>query len=124
MPQPTLMTDWTCIATSGPTADGREIDPQWLIDAAETYSRNTYTAMLWPCHENDTSYRQYTFNLGEVDALKVETREDGKTRLYARLVPNQYLIEANRLGQKLFTSAELIPNFAKSGRDYLMGVAV
>ncbi|EFM8157576.1 phage capsid protein, partial [Escherichia coli] len=124
MPQPTLMTDWTCIATSGPTADGREIDPQWLIDAAETYSRNTYTAMLWPCHENDTSYRQYTFNLGEVDALKVETGEDGKTRLYARLVPNQYLIEANRLGQKLFTSAELIPNFAKSGRDYLMGVAV
>ncbi|HFO7655396.1 TPA: hypothetical protein ACHLBF_005221, partial [Escherichia coli] len=23
MPQPTLMTDWICIATSGPTVDGR-----------------------------------------------------------------------------------------------------
>ncbi|EET6763960.1 phage capsid protein, partial [Escherichia coli] len=124
MPQPTLMTDWICIATSGPTVDGREIDPQWLTDAAETYSRNTYTAMLWPWHEEEIGHRQYTSNLGEVDSLKAETGEDGKTRLYARLVPNQYLIEANRLGQKLFTSAEIVENFARSGRDYLLGVAV
>ncbi|MGX6032115.1 GPO family capsid scaffolding protein, partial [Escherichia coli] len=123
MPQPTLMTDWTCIATSGPTADGREIDPQWLIDAAETYSRNTYTAMLWPWHTDDYASRQFTNNLGEVDALKVETEGD-KVKLYARLIPNRFLIEANSYGQKLFTSAELAGNFAKSGRDYLLGVAV
>ncbi|MEB7742583.1 GPO family capsid scaffolding protein [Escherichia coli] len=118
------MTDWTCIATSGPTADGREIDPQWLIDAAETYSRNVYTAMLWPYHENDIAFRQFTANMGEVDELKTETGEDGKIRLFARLVPNQFLIEANRMGQKLFTSVELAPDFARSGRDYLIGVAV
>ncbi|MBF6016433.1 phage capsid protein, partial [Escherichia coli] len=75
-------------------------------------------------HEEEIGHRQYTSNLGEVDSLKAETGEDGKTRLYARLVPNQYLIEANRLGQKLFTSAEIVENFARSGRDYLLGVAV
>ncbi len=123
MPQPTLMTGWTCIATSGPTADGRVIEPQWLIDAAETYSRNTYTAMLWPWHADDYGSRQFTNNFGEVDALKVETEGD-KVKLYARLIPNQFLIEANSYGQKLFTSAELVGNFAQSGRDYLIGVCV
>lgn len=124
MPQPNLRTDWLCIGTSGQAVDGRTIEPQWLIDAAETYSRNTYTAMIWPNHpQYDIGEREFTCNLGEVDALKVETEGD-VTKLYAQLIPNQFLIEANRQGQKLFTSAEFVTDFAGSGREYLFGLAV
>ncbi|MBN1085331.1 GPO family capsid scaffolding protein [Erwinia aphidicola] len=124
MPSPNIITDWLCIATSGLAVDGRVIEAQWLIDAAETYSRSTYTAMVWPHHpQNDLGEREFTCNLGEVDALKVETDGD-KTRLYAQIIPNQFLIDANRMGQKLFTSAEFVTDFAGSGREYLFGLAV
>lgn len=124
MPQPNYRTDWLCIATSGQAVDGRVIEPQWLIDAAETYTRNTYTAMIWPHHpQYDLGEREFTCNLGEVDALKTET--DGETvKLFAQLIPNQFLIDANRMGQKLFTSAEFISDFAGSGKEYLFGLAV
>ncbi len=120
---PQLISDWLCIATSGETVDGRVIEPQWLIDAATTYSRETYTALLWPHHEDDISYRQYSYNLGEVDSLKYEKFGE-KIKLFAKLIPNQFLIEANRLGQKLFTSIEILPNFAETGYGYLFGLAV
>ncbi|WP_449547185.1 GPO family capsid scaffolding protein [Lelliottia amnigena] len=124
MPQSHYRTDWLCIATSGQAVDGRTIEPQWLIDAAETYTRKTYTAMIWPHHpQYDIGEREFTCNLGEVDALKVET-EGEVTKLYAQLIPNQFLIDANRMGQKLFTSAEFVTDFAGSGREYLFGLAV
>ncbi|EPL7793541.1 MULTISPECIES: GPO family capsid scaffolding protein [Citrobacter] len=124
MPQSHYRTDWLCIATSGQAVDGRTIEPQWLIDAAETYTRKTYTAMIWPHHpQYDIGEREFTCNLGEVDALKVETEGD-VTKLYAQLIPNQFLIDANRMGQKLFTSAEFVTDFAGSGREYLFGLAV
>ncbi|UEM40068.1 GPO family capsid scaffolding protein [Pectobacterium aquaticum] len=124
MPQSHYRTDWLCIATSGQAVDGRIIEAQWLIDAAETYTRKTYTAMIWPHHpQYDIGEREFTCNLGEVDALKVEIDGD-VTKLYAQLVPNQFLIDANRMGQKLFTSAEFISDFAGNGREYLFGLAV
>src|SRR5471030_861300 len=124
MPQPNYRTEWLCIATSGQAVDGRVIEAQWLNDAAETYTRNTYTAMIWPHHpQYDLGEREFTCNLGEVDALKVETEGD-VTKLYAQLIPNQFLIDANRMGQKLFTSAEFISDFAGSGKEYLFGLAV
>lgn len=124
MPQPNYRTEWLCIATSGKAVDGRVIEAQWLNDAAETYTRNTYTAMIWPHHpQYDLGEREFTCNLGEVDALKVETEGD-VTKLYAQLIPNQFLIDANRMGQKLFTSAEFISDFAGSGKEYLFGLAV
>lgn len=124
MPSLNITTDWLCIATSGQAVDGRVIEPQWLTDAAETYSRSTYTAMVWPHHPQcDIAEREFTCNLGEVDALKVETDGD-KTKLYAQIIPNQFLIDANRMGQKLFTSAEFVSDFAGSGREYLFGLAV
>lgn len=124
MTQPSYRTDWLCIATSGQAVDGRTIEAQWLIDAAETYTPKTYTAMIWPHHpQNGIGEREFTCNLGTVDALKVETEGD-VTKLYAQLIPNQFLIDANRMQQKLFTSAEFIPDFGGSGRDYLFGLAV
>ncbi|HEI9850085.1 GPO family capsid scaffolding protein [Serratia ureilytica] len=120
---PQLVSDWSCVCTSGTSVDGRPIEPQWLIDCANNYSRDTYTALLWPQHEEDISMRQYAYNLGEVDELKYE-EENGVVKLYAKLIPNQFLIEANRMGQKLFTSVEIVPEFAGKYSNYLMGIAV
>ncbi|MBQ4796817.1 phage capsid protein, partial [Pectobacterium versatile] len=46
-----LMTNWICIATEGETVDKRVMERQWLIDAAETYDPQLYTALIWPEHE-------------------------------------------------------------------------
>lgn len=34
------------VAVEGATTDGRQIERQWLVDAAETYSQNTYGARV------------------------------------------------------------------------------
>lgn len=111
-----LTTDFVCIGRSGKTVDGREIEPQWLLDAAESYSPTTYTAMIWPEH-----FRWW--NSGTVVELKAE--EDGDdVALFARLHPNSQLIQANKEGQRLFTSMELDTDFAGTGKCYLVGLGV
>lgn len=111
-----LLTDWLCIATSGPTIDGREMKAQWLEEAAESYDTSVYTAVIWPAH-----YRYYS--LGTVEDLKVETA-DNKVKLFARLRPNQYLIQMNKADQSLFSSIEVVENFAGEGHAYMYGLAV
>lgn len=112
-----LKTDFVCIATAGATVDGREISAQDLFDMAETYNPETYTAMIWWEH------LRFFGNLGQVLSLKAE-EVDGKTKLYAELRPTAELVEFNQAGQKVFTSIEIMPNFAKTGKSYLGGLAV
>lgn len=115
-------TDWVVVATSGPTIDGREIDPKWLTDAAEVYNPDERAAMLWPYHA-DSGWRAFTNNYGIVDALKVEKFGE-KVQLKARLIPNRFLIEANKAGQKLFTSIEVRENYLGTGKFFVSGIAV
>ncbi|HBM2908095.1 TPA: GPO family capsid scaffolding protein [Klebsiella michiganensis] len=118
-----VVTDWLCICTAGIAADGRPVEEQWLIDAAETYSQQVYTALIWPWHDYGSGEREfYVNNLGLVQELKCEQTDVG-LGLFARFVPNQFLIDYNRSGQKLFTSAELQHDFQGTGRTYLTGVA-
>ncbi|MEB3457144.1 GPO family capsid scaffolding protein [Pasteurella multocida] len=111
-----LITDFVCVATSGNTIDGRHIDAQDLKDMADTYDPAKYTAVLWFEHWR---WR----NFGRVVEVKAEDGEDGKTRLYARIAPSLEMIEMNKKGQGLFTSIEITPNFANTGRAYLSGLA-
>ncbi|MBS0851265.1 GPO family capsid scaffolding protein [Enterobacter sp. JGM127] len=115
-----LMTDWLCVATEGDTVDGRVLERQWLIDAAELYDAKLYAALIWPEHCKDYG------NFGEVLEAMYQEGEDGKVRLYVRLRPNQFLLDANRYGQLLFFSVELTPdgNWRNTGRSYLEGLAV
>lgn len=117
-----VISDWLCVCASGKAIDGRNIEKSWLEDSAKNYNREKYTAMIWPYHD-ETPYRQFTPNLGTVDSLKYE-EENGIGKLYARLVPNEFLIETNRQEQKMFTSAEFWPNFAESGDIYFSGIVV
>lgn len=112
-----LTSDWICIATAGYTVDGREITATELTEMAQTYDPNVYTALIWLEH-----YR-YFGNLGRVVEVKVEEVDD-KTKLFAKISPTAELLEMNERGQKIFTSVEIMPNFQKSGKCYLYGLAV
>lgn len=117
-----LVSYWKRVATSGPTTDGREILPQELRDIAETYTPSTYTAVIWAEHE------RWSGSHGTVFAVRlVEEGDDlkpGQVALEAQLKPNQKLLWLNDQGEKLFTSIEIRPNFANSGKAYLTGLAV
>lgn len=117
-----LVSYWKRVATSGPTCDGREILPQHLRDMAETYTPATYTAVIWCDHE------RWPGSHGTVYALRlVEDADDlkpGQVALEAQLKPNDKLLWLNDQGEKLFTSVEITPDFAGTGRAYLTGLAV
>lgn len=115
------------VAVEGATTDGRQIERQWLVDAAETYSPNTYGARVWIEHMRsmlpDSPFRAY----GDVVALKTEEVEIAgakKLALFAQIEPTADLITMNKARQKMFTSIEIRPKFADTGRAYLDGIAV
>lgn len=118
-----VVSDWLCICAAGSAIDGRKVDDAWLKQVADNYDREKYTAMIWPQHHDDIEWRQWSYNFGSVDSLKYEV-ENGIGKLYARLVPNEFLLNTNREKQKLFTSAEFWPDFASTGEWYLSGLAV
>lgn len=117
-----LVSYWKRVAVSGPTCDGREILPQHLRDMAETYTPATYTAVIWCDHE------RWPGSHGTVFAVRLdETSEDlqpGQVALEAQLKPNDKLLWLNDRGEKLFTSVEITPDFANTGKAYLTGLAV
>ncbi|MDL1993465.1 GPO family capsid scaffolding protein [Vibrio parahaemolyticus] len=113
------ISDWKIIATEGPTVDGRKITREWLSQMAESYDPEEYTALIWPEHRRFYGFGE---NWGKVVELKAEEK-DGKMRLFAKLEPNQYLLDANSKKQKLFTSIEPEPDYKGEGRCYLMGLA-
>ncbi|MBI6895262.1 GPO family capsid scaffolding protein [Pseudomonas mosselii] len=117
-----LVSYWKRVAVSGPTCDGREILPQHLRDMAETYTPATYTAVIWCDHE------RWPGSHGTVFAVRLdETSDDlqpGQVALEAQLKPNDKLLWLNDRGEKLFTSVEITPDFANTGKAYLTGLAV
>ncbi len=115
------------VAVEGATTDGRTIERQWLVDAAETYNPNTYGARVWLEHFRsvlpDGPFKAY----GDVVALKTEEVEVAgkkKLALFAQIEPTADLIALNKARQKIFTSIEIRPKFADTGRAYLDGIAV
>ncbi|AZE96006.1 Phage capsid scaffolding protein [Pseudomonas orientalis] len=117
-----LVSYWKRVATSGTTADGREILPQELRDIAETYKPSKYTAVVWCDHE------RWSGSHGTVFAVRLveegDDLEPGQIALEAQLKPNDRLLQLNDQGQKLFSSIEITPNFAGSGKAYLTGLGV
>lgn len=115
------------VAVEGATTDGRQIERQWLVDAAETYNPNTYGARVWLEHFRsllpDGPFKAY----GDVVALKTEEVEvagQKKLALFAQIEPTADLVSMNKARQKIFTSIEIRPKFADTGRAYLDGLAV
>ncbi|MCL1050375.1 GPO family capsid scaffolding protein [Shewanella abyssi] len=116
-------TGWVIAATEGATVDGRTITKDWIKDMAAQYSVDEYTAMIWPEHFRSTWGPFEGKNWGSVDEVKAASA-DGKLRLYVKLTANDYLLEANKDGQKLFMSIEPNTDYQGTGKAYLQGIAV
>ncbi|MDO5609493.1 MAG: GPO family capsid scaffolding protein [Pseudomonadota bacterium] len=123
---------WFRVAVEGATTDGRQIERQWIEEMAASYNRATYGARIWLEHMRglfaDGPFRAYGDVL-EVKAEEIDIELNGKTEkrlaLFAQLEPTDDLVTlANNLKQKIFTSIEVNPKFANTGKAYLMGLAV
>ena len=128
-PKKKLLSKWVRIAVEGATCDTRTIERQWIEQMADTYSPKVYGARINLEHLKgilpDGPFQRY----GDVAMVKKEEiAEDGplkgKLALLARLAPTDSLVEMNRKGQKVYTSVEVDPKFADTGKAYLVGLAV
>lgn len=118
---------WFRIATAGQTTDGREIQREWIEEMAETYDPSVYGARINVEHIRgwlpDSDFGAY----GDVLALKAETvqvKGEDKLALFAQIKANDKLKALNKANQKIYTSVEIDTNFAKTGKAYLVGLAV
>lgn len=119
--------NWFRVAVEGATTDGRQIERSWIEDMAATYDRAKYGARIWMEHFRsvlaDSPFKAY----GDVLAVKAEEVEiDGEKRLalFAQIEPTDALIALNKAKQKIYTSIEVDPKFAGTGKAYLSGLAV
>ncbi|WP_164147142.1 GPO family capsid scaffolding protein, partial [Stenotrophomonas maltophilia] len=116
------------VAVEGATTDGRVIERQQITEIAETYDPQVYGARIWLEHFRstlpDSPFRAY----GDVLAVKAEEVDIAgkkKLALFAQVEPTDDLVDmVNVRKQKVFTSIEISPEFADSGKAYLFGLAV
>lgn len=111
-----LKTDWIKLGTAGETIDGRTITEQDILDMAETYDQEEYTASI--------NYEHYGFDFGEVIELKTGRSKGGDIQLLGVLSPNHHMLNLNASKQKMFPSMEVFRNFRKKGKSYLSGLAL
>lgn len=119
------------VAVEGDTVDGRVIERQWLLDAAETYHRETYGARVNMEHIRGVTaaapFKAYgdvlSVSTSEVE-LTIGGKKVKKLALDAEVEATDDLVAMNANGQKIYTSIEIQPNFANSGKAYLVGLAV
>ncbi len=128
----TKKTDFVRVAVSGPTIDGRVIDPNMLVQAAKNYNPDTYAARGNIEHVRGVSGQQPFGMYADVLALKAEPitlnvagKPDNQIALYAQLDVSDDLVKLNNngTGQKLYTSIELLPDFAQTKEAYMVGLA-
>ncbi|WP_145557331.1 GPO family capsid scaffolding protein [Yersinia aldovae] len=117
------------IGVEGDTCDGRVIDANDINQMAETFDQRVYGCRInlehMKSYSPDSTFRRY----GDVIGLKAETIDDdsalnGKRALFAQISPTDELVLMNKDRQKIYTSMEIRPNFANSGKAYLVGLAV
>lgn len=120
---------WFRIGVEGDTCDGRVISATDIQEMAETFDPRVYGCRINLEHLKgilpDGPFSRY----GGVVELKSEKIDDdsvlkGKLALFAKITPTDDLIAMNKKLQKVYTSMEIQPNFANSGKCYLVGLAV
>ncbi|WP_323667125.1 GPO family capsid scaffolding protein [Pectobacterium punjabense] len=120
---------WFRVGVEGDTCDGRVIDANDIKNMAETFDPRVYGCRINLEHLKgllpDSPFRRY----GDVVELKAETIDDdsalkGKLALFAKITPTDELVALNKASQKVYTSMEIQPNFANTGKAYLVGLAV
>lgn len=113
-----LISDFFCVAMSGKTIDGREINPEWLLQAAKEYDQQLYASRIWFEHI------RWFGAFGDIVAVKAEKDENGIIRIYNRISPSPELVNMKRNGQALYSSIEIIPKLERTGKAYQIGLGV
>lgn len=115
------------VFTEGDSTDGRVIQRNWIEQIVKNFNPEKYGARVWLEHIRgilpDSPFKAY----GDVTAVKAEEVEiDGKKKLalFAQIDATPDLVAMNKARQKIYTSVEIDPDFAKSGECYLVGLAV
>lgn len=116
------------VAVEGATTDGRVIERQHITDMAASYDPQLYGARIWVEHMRSLMPDGPFKAFGDVLAVKAEEVEVGgvtKLALFAQIEPTDALVAmVNNDKQKLYTSIEIAPKFADTGKAYLQGLAV
>lgn len=120
---------WFRIGVEGDTCDGRVISGDDIQDMADSFDPRVYGCRINFEHIRglmpDSQFKRY----GDVIELKAEIISDGSTldgkkALFGKIQPLDELVSMVKAGQKVYTSMEIRPNFANSGKCYLVGLAV
>ncbi|MGS0245581.1 GPO family capsid scaffolding protein [Escherichia coli] len=117
------------IGVEGDTCDGRIISGNDIQEMAESFAPRVYGCRINLEHIRGLFPDGDFKRLGDVVELKAEIIDDdsalnGKWALFARITPTDDLIAMNKKLQKVYTSMEIQPNFANTGKCYLVGLAV
>lgn len=119
------------VAVAGATVDGREITPQMLTEAVANFNTATYGIRVNVEHLRGLSGDKPFGIVGDViglstqeDTITLNGKAEKRTALYAEIQPNDRALELNKSDQKVFTSIELTPDFAGTGKFGLVGLAV
>ncbi|HCJ6523678.1 TPA: GPO family capsid scaffolding protein [Enterobacter cloacae] len=120
---------WFRIGVEGDTCDGRIINGNDIHEMAESFDPRVYGCRINLEHIRGLFPDGDFKRLGDVVELKAEKIDDdsalnGKWALFAKITPTDDLVAMNKASQKVYTSMEIQPNFANTGKCYLVGLAV
>jgi len=123
------VTKWFRIGVEGDTCDGRVIDGNDIQEMAGAFDPRVYGCRINLEHIKGLFPNGDFKRLGDVVELKAETIDDdsilnGKWALFAKMTPTDELVGMVKASQKVYTSMEIRPNFANTGKCYLVGLAV
>lgn len=120
---------WFRIGVEGDTCDNRVIDGNDIQEMAAGFDQRVYGCRINLEHIKGLFPNGDFKRLGDVVELKAETIDDdtilnGKWALFAKMTPTDELVAMVKASQKVYTSMEIRPNFANTGKCYLVGLAV
>ncbi|MNG58069.1 Phage capsid scaffolding protein (GPO) serine peptidase [compost metagenome] len=120
---------WFRIGVEGDTCDGRVIDGNDIQEMAGGFDPRVYGCRINLEHIKGLFPNGDFKRLGDVVELKAEKIDDdsilnGKWALFAKMTPTDELVVMVAASQKVYTSMEVRPNFANTGKCYLVGLAV
>jgi phage I-like protein len=120
---------WFRIGVEGDTCDGRNIEAGDIQQMGASFDPRVYGCRINLEHIRGLLPTGDFKRLGDVAEVKAEQIDDdsalnGKWALFARITPTDELASMVKAGQKIYTSMEIRPNFANTGKAYLVGLAV
>ncbi|EMH5721133.1 GPO family capsid scaffolding protein [Citrobacter freundii] len=120
---------WFRIGVEGDTCDGRVISATDIQEMADGFDPRVYGCRINLEHIRSVIPDSPFCRYGDVTEVKAEVIDDdsalnGKLALFGKIAPLDNLLAMLEKGQKVYTSMEIRPNFANTGKCHLIGLAV